>query len=168
MRNHFQRHFKCQQISRVRRTITDPTDQTFQVVYRIQVFPDLLAKHRLHVQFRYRIQSFVDRICIDQWLFHKASQHTGTHGSFCLIQHPQKGAAFLFFPQGLHQFQISSRRTVDNHIAVCSIRDNFIHMLHGIFLGIQKIPEQGTGCDHTAVIISQSQPLKRGNLKMLQ
>ena len=168
MRDHLQRTFKCQQVSRIRRSITDPADQTFQIVYRIQVFTDLLAKHRLHIQFRHRIQPFVDRIRINQRLFHKVSQHTGTHSCFRLIQHPQKGTTFLFFPQRLHQFQVSSRRTVDDHIAVCSIRDNFIHMLHGVFLGIQKIPEQGTGCDHTAVIISQSKPLKRGNLKMLQ
>ena len=167
MRKHFQRSFKCDQISGICGTVTDTAYQSFQIIYRIQVFPDFFSEHGQKVHFRNGIQPFINLFRINQRLFHKASEHAGSHGCFRFIQYPQKRAPLLLFSQSFYQFQISSAGTVNHHVLFCCIRSDFIHMHHGIFLGFQKITEQGTCSNDSGIIVIQPQPLQRRDFKML-
>ena len=74
------------------------------------------------------IQPSVDFVLINQRLFQKGSEHTGPHGSFCLVQNPEKRTPLAFFPHGFCQFQITSGGTVNEHILIGNVGGNSPHV----------------------------------------
>ena len=88
MGKHFQRRGKSHHISGIGRLITDPADQTFQVVHRIQILPDLVPENRILIQLFQSLQPVVDLIRIDKRLLHIGTESSRSHGGFCFIKHP--------------------------------------------------------------------------------
>ena len=122
MRQHPQRRLESDQVPRICRLIADASDQTFQIINGTQVFPQLFPGNQPAVQLFHRRQTLLDLLPVDQRLFDTASQHPGPHGGPGLVQHPQKRPTLLLFPQGLHQLQIPTAGTVDNHEITGHIR----------------------------------------------
>ena len=60
MRQHGEGTLKSGQISRIGRLVCNLADETFQVIDRCQVFPDLFSCDRIVFKFLYRIQSLIN------------------------------------------------------------------------------------------------------------
>ena len=88
MGKHFQRRGKSHHISGIGRLIIDPADQTFQVVHRIQILPDLVPENRILIQLFQSLQPVVDLVRIDKRLLYIGTEGSRSHGGFCFIQHP--------------------------------------------------------------------------------
>ena len=166
MGNHPYRSLKSDQIPGIGRLITDPADQTLQVINRPQIFPYFFPVHFLTINFLYGIQTPVDRLLLDQRLLNKRPKHPGSHGGFGFIQHPEKRPSFFFFPHSLCQLQVSPGRAVDQHILIRDIRRDLSHMLQRSLLSLQKISEESPCRNHCTVIVLQSKPFQRTHMKM--
>ena len=166
MRQHGQGAFEGNEIPGICRLIADLTDQTLQVINRVQVFTDLFPGDRVPVQFFDGIQTPVDLILFNQRLLDKAPEHSGPHCGLRLIQHPHQGTSLLFFPQRLAQLQISSGRTVDDHIFSRHIGYEPCQIGQRILLRLCQVLQKRSCRDHAAVIVRQPQSLQRLHLKM--
>ena len=167
-RQHLERRLKCHQISGVGGLVGNPAGQTFQVVDRLQVFPDFVPVHRSLRQFLHGCQPVLNRCRLDQRLFNHTAQHSGSHCRFCPVQNAQKGAFFLLFPQGFHQLQVSAAGAVNQHVPVGKIRRQRGHLIHVVFLRLVQILEQRPGRDHTTGKIRHSQPGQGRGVKVLR
>ena len=127
-RQHLHGAAKGDHIPWIGRLIAHLTQQPFQIIDRIQVFPDLVTGKRILTERFNRIQPLLHLCFLYQRLFQEGTKHSGSHGSLCLVQYPQKRASFVLLPKGFCQFQIPSGRTVQEHITVHKIGFNMSEM----------------------------------------
>ncbi len=161
----FPKRSKCYQISWICRFIADAADQTFQVITGIQIFPNLITKHRIFFSSSsassLRLIFFIDQGCST-----KVRRYVHPW-QFCLIQNPEKRTSFLLFTYCLH----SSRfRLLELSISIYFPADIWAdgsHLGKCSFLRLLQIQKQCTAALMTTVIISNSKPFKILYVKML-
>ena len=52
---------------------------------------------------------------MNQRLFHKGTEHPGSHRLLCLVQHPEQGPPLLLFTERLNQLQVTPCGGVEHH-----------------------------------------------------
>ena len=97
MRQHGQWRLKCNKVTRIGGLITNPADETLQIVDRIQIFPQFFPRDRIILQFLYCIQPLHNFFFFNQWLLQIPAKHPRTHRCLRFIQHPKQRASLIFF-----------------------------------------------------------------------
>ena len=166
-RNHAKRGFQGDQISRICRHEGDSGDQPFQIIYRPQIFPQLLPRDGVLVQLLDCRQPGLDLFTVHKRLLKEGAKQPCPHRRLRLIQHPEKRASPVLLPQRLRQLQVSPCEGVEHHVLSDRIGLDRCQVFQLRLLRLRQIPQRRSCCRHARIHVRKAKPLKISDMEMV-